>query len=115
MYKYLFRFFVMIVSILTANLLTTFLSDYLVSYKNNYKPLIFTLAGMGVIVLVFYPLFVKLEDWVKSLSLKVIRSGKSIGGKYPGLILTFIICMTLLTYFYMKMWYGIDLIRMIVS
>ncbi len=115
MYRFLFRFFVMTVAILTANLLTTFLGDYLISFKNSYKPLIFTLAGMGIIVLVFYPLFVKLEDWVKELSGRVLRKGKSAGGKYLGLFLTFLACMVILTYFYMKMWYGIDLFKLLLN
>ena len=109
MYRYLFRFFVMTITILTANLLTTALSDYMVSYKNQYKPVVFTLLGMGIIVLIFYPLFVKLEAWVKEISVKAIKSGKSLGGRYLGLIFTFLICMLALMYFYGKMWYHINI------
>lgn len=114
MYRYLFRFFVMTITILSANLLTGAISDYLASYRNQYKPLVFTMVGMGIIVAVFYPLFVKLEGWVKTLSVKVIKSGKTFGGRYLGLILTFLVCVTVLTYFYMRMWYDIDLIRYII-
>lgn len=109
MYRYLFRFFVMTITILTANLMTNAISDYMVSYKNQYKPLTFTLLGMGVIVVIFYPLFVKLEGWVKDISVKAIKSGKSLGGKYLGLILSFLVCMLVLTYFYAKMWYHINI------
>lgn len=109
MYRYLFRFFVMTLTILTANLLTNAISDYMVSYKNQYKPLTFTLMGMGIIVIIFYPLFVKLEGWVKDISVKAIKSGKSLGGKYIGLIVTFLICLLVLTYFYAKMWYHINI------
>lgn len=111
MYRYLFRFFVMTLTILTANLLTNAISDYMVSYRDQYKPLTFTLIGMGIIVIIFYPLFVKLETWVKDISVKAIKSGKSLGGKYIGLILTFLICLGILTYFYARMWYHINILE----
>jgi hypothetical protein len=109
MYRFSFRFVVMTITILTANLLTTALSSYLVKFKNHVRPLTFTLIGMTVIVLIFYPLFAKLEEWVKSISMKIVRKGKSMAGKYLGLALAFFVCITVLSYFYAKMWYHIDL------
>jgi len=115
MYKFLFRFFVTSLTILTASLLTTAISDYMVSYKNSFKPLTFTLIGMGIIVVIFYPLFIKLEDWVTSISVKFIKKGKSMGGKYLGLFLTFFIGMIVLMYFYAKMWYHIDIFKALIN
>lgn len=109
MYRYFFRFVVTTLTILTANLLTTAISDYMISYKNHVKPLTFTLIAMGVIVVVFYPLFTRMEDWVKSLSVKVIKSGKSLGGKYLGLTIAFLSALAVLCYFYAKAWYHINL------
>lgn len=113
MYRFFFKFFAMVLTILTANLLTTALSDYMVTYKSNYKPITFTLIGMVIIVVVFYPLFMKLEEWVKSISVKVMRSGKSVAGKFLGLWLTFVAAMIILVYFYARMWYHIDFIQII--
>jgi len=115
MYRYFFRFVVTIVTILTANLLTNAISDYMISYKNHVKPLTFTLIAMGIIVVVFYPLFTKMEEWVKSLSVRVIKSGKSLAGKYLGLTLAFLAALTVLCYFYAKMWYHIDLAKALVN
>jgi hypothetical protein len=114
MYRFFFRFVVMSLTILTANLLTNAISDYMVSYKNQYKPLTFTLIGMAIIIVVFYPLFVKLEDWVKSISVKVIKSGNSFAGKYIGLPLTFLGCLAILVYFYAKMWYHLDFFQILI-
>ncbi|MDQ1296132.1 MAG: hypothetical protein QG611_110 [Bacteroidota bacterium] len=108
MYRYLFRFSVTTVTILTANLLTTAISNYMTSYKSSLKPLTFTLTGMAVIVVVFYPLFMKMETWVTDFSAKVIRSGKSLAGKYLGLLLVFACAIVILVHFYAKMWYDID-------
>jgi hypothetical protein len=115
MYKYFFRFVVTVLTILTADLLTNALSDYMVSYKNHYKPVIFTFIGMGLTVLVFYPLFMKLDDWVKFLSVKVIKSGSSVAGKSLGLFFTFLISIMILFYFYAKMWYHLDFLKIIFS
>jgi hypothetical protein len=114
MYRYSFRFIVMSITILTANLLTTALSNYLVTFKNHIRPMTFTLMGMAVIVIVFYPLFAKLEEWVKGLSMKVVKKGKSMAGKYLGLIFSFLICIMVLSYFYAKMWYHIDILKILV-
>ncbi|HEY5469245.1 MAG TPA: hypothetical protein VIK07_01855 [Bacteroidales bacterium] len=115
MYRFFFRFVVMSLTILTANLLTNAISDYMVSYKTQYKPLTFTLIGMTIIIAVFYPLFVKLQDWVKTISVKVVKSGNSFAGKYIGLPLTFLACLVILVYFYAKMWYHIDFLKALMS
>lgn len=113
MYRYAFRFVVMTLTILTANLLTNALSNYMVSYKNQYKPLVFTFIGMGITVIVFYPLFLKLESWVKDISIKAVKSGKSVAGKYLGLLFVFIAGLMVLSFFYAKMWYHINILRVI--
>jgi len=111
MYRFFFRFVVTTLTILTANLLTNAVGDFMVSYKNSYKPLMFTLIGMAVIVVVFYPLFMKMESWVKDISVKVIKSGNSFAGKYLGLSLIFLGGLLVLTYFYARMWYHIDFLK----
>jgi hypothetical protein len=113
MYRFLFRFVATTLTILTANLLTNAISGFMVGYKNQYKPLTFTLIGMAIVVLVFYTLFVKLEDWVKNISVKLIRSGNSLAGKYLGLSLVFICGLLILFYFYARTWYNIDFIQVL--
>jgi hypothetical protein len=54
MYRRLFKFAVTALTILTANLLTTFLTDWLISHRWDTKPLRFTLISMGIITIVFY-------------------------------------------------------------
>jgi hypothetical protein len=114
MYRYFFRFAVTSITILTATLFTTATNEYMISYKNQIKPVTFTFIGMAIIVVVFYPLFIKLENWIKNLSAKVMRSGRSLAGKYLGLVLTYICCLLVLGFFYAKMWYHIDLLRILI-
>lgn len=115
MYRYFFRFVIMSITILTANLLSTALSNYLVNFRSQVRPIAFTLLSMTVIVLIFYPLFARLEEWAKTLSLKIVRKGKSLAGKYLGLLLAFVACLVVLCYYYAKMWYHIDLFKILVS
>ena len=110
MYRRLFKIAVMTITILTANLVTSALSDYMVSYRMHFKPITFTLIGMAIITIVFYPLFTKLEDWINVISSKVVKTGKSFAGKYVGLLFTFLLCFAVLFYFYAKIWYNIDMI-----
>lgn len=115
MYRTIFRFVVMSITILTANLLTTAAGNYFVTYRNHVKPLTFTLIGMTITVIILYPLFAKLEEWVKNLSMKIVKKGKSLAGKYAGLALAFVVCILVLTWFYARMWYHIDLLKILVN
>lgn len=115
MSRFLFRFFVITITILTANLLTSAIGDYLTTYRNHVKPFTFTLIGMSVIVVIFYPLFSWLEIWVKKISSVFIRKSRNVGGKYLGLTAAFLSAMIVIFYFYLKMWYSIDLFRLIIS
>jgi hypothetical protein len=115
MYRIFFRFVVTTLTILTASMLTNAISEYMVSYKNSYKPLTFTLLGMGVIVIIFYPLFIKLEDWITKISIRAIKSGNSLAGKYLGLLLTFVVGLSVLLYFYSKIWFHIDIFRILIN
>ena len=115
MYRFFFRFVVTTLTILTANLLTTAITDYMITYKNHVKPLKFTLIAMAIIVIVFYPLFLKMEEWLRKISVKVIKSGNSVAGRYIGLFMIFLGGLLILLYFYTRMWYHIDLLRIILT
>jgi hypothetical protein len=69
---------------------------------------------MAIIVLVFYPLFIKLEDWVTRISIEAIKKGSSLAGRTLGLFLTFALGMIVLLYFYAKMWYHIDIFGLLI-
>ena len=115
MYRRLFNFAVTTITILTVNLISNKISEYLISYKykTHIRPIAFTLIAMGIIMVIYYPLITKMEEWLNSGSAKVIKSGRSFGGKYLGLLAMYLICLTVLLYFYAKMWYHVDLLEII--
>jgi hypothetical protein len=101
----------MTLTILTVNLISIAVTGYMVSYKNHYKPVIFKFLGMAVIVVILYPFFIKLESWVKEISLRIVRSGRSVAGKYLGLLITFVAALLILCYFYGKLWFHINFLQ----
>jgi hypothetical protein len=111
MYRKAFKFVVMTITILTANLLTGGIGDMLTKYKYQYKPLTYTLIAMAVITLILYPLYTYMEVWLTNLSTHLVKSGKSLGGRTIGLIIVFVLCIAILSYFYAKMWYDINLLK----
>ena len=115
MYRTLFKFIVTTLTILTANLLTTYISSLLISHKYEYRPIRFTLVSMGIIVLVFFPLFTKLQEWINHFSKKFVKASHSFAGKNLGLILMFLAGLLILLFFYVRMWYDINLFKLIVS
>ena len=114
MYRYFFRFVVISLTILTVNLITNAITDYMVSYKNHYNPIAFTFLGMAITVVILYPLFIKLESWIKFISVTAIKSSKSVAGKFLGLLFTFLIALLVLAYFYGKVWYHVNFFQVLI-
>ena len=115
MYRKLFNFAVTIITLLSANLFTTFVTDKLISYKYEIKPLSFTLISMAIITLVFYPLFMLLQKWLDRFSRRFVKAGHAVAGKYIGLFLMFFIGLFILTCIYAHMWYNINVIKLIAN
>jgi len=83
--------------------LTTFIDEFVLKYKNTFNPYIFTWIGMLIVVLIYYPLFTQIDKISSSFSEKFIKAGKKITGRKAGIILTFLIALILLYYFYGKL------------
>lgn len=115
MYRKIFNFAVAMISILTANLLSTYITDKLISYKWEFKPIRFTLILMAIITLIFYPLFVMLEKWLDGFSRRFVKAGNAMGGKYIGLLVMFFLALIVLTCIYAKMWYNINVLKHIAN
>jgi hypothetical protein len=115
MYRKLFNFTATLFTLLTANLLTGYITDKLISYKWQVKPLRFTLISMGIIALIFFPLFTWLQQWIDSFSRRFVKAGHNLAGRYLGLLLMFIIGLFVLMCFYAHVWYGINVLKMITN
>lgn len=115
MYRKIFNFTVTILTILTANLVTNYITDMLISYKWQIKPLRFTLIAMAVITLVFYPLFTMLQKWLDRLSRKFVKAGHSFAGRYLGFIVMAVLGLFILICIYAHQWYHINVLKMVAN
>lgn len=109
-YNKIFKFMVLLISILTANLLTTVIDNYVLEYKSSYNPYIFTWIGMLVVVAIYYPLFTRIDKLSSQFSEKFIKVGKKITGKKTGVLVSFIIGIIILYYFYGKLWFDTNVL-----
>jgi len=103
------KIMVMLISLLTANLITTYIDEFFLSYKREFSRAIFTLIGMAVVVAIYYPLFTKIDVWSGKFSEKFLRAGKSISGKKTGIYIAFLLAIALLFYLYGRMWFKTNL------
>ncbi len=113
MTKSILKIFVLIVSILLANLITIWIDKYLLTFKWNFPPYVFTLIGMGAIVIIFYPLYTHLDKWATLFSNKFIKAGKKFAGRRIGSILAFLTAFLLLFYLYGKEWFNVNVLKQI--
>ncbi len=105
-YRKFFKFMVLILGILFANLLTIWIDNYILSYKWQYAPHIFTWIGMGVVLLIYYPLFRYMDRWSTKLGDKFLKAGKKLAGRKTGSFFAFVAGLLTLFYFYGREWFN---------
>ncbi len=106
-----FNYMVMVITILTVNLLTGAISDYLMHYKGITSPYKFTAIGMLVIVAILFPAFKFMDGLVRNMTHTIIKKGKHVFGKMIGTILIFILLLFILFCFYAKIWYNKEVLK----
>ncbi|NVO10175.1 MAG: hypothetical protein HXX16_09465 [Bacteroidales bacterium] len=113
MNRRIFNFLVICVTILLVNLLTTFITDYFMAYKNHTNYLKFTAIGMGAIVLVLYPAFEYINRLVEKFTTSFLKKGKNIFGRTLGVYIAFCIIIFILYCIYARIWFHINVIEII--
>lgn len=104
-YKRFFKFMVLMLGILFANLVTMWIDNYMMSYKTKFPPHTFTWIGMVVIVLIYYPLFTRIDKWATTASDNYMKVGKKVVGREIGAIVAFLIALFGLFYLYGVQWF----------
>ncbi|RPH33550.1 MAG: hypothetical protein EHM93_04510 [Bacteroidales bacterium] len=113
MNRKIFNFFVLAITILLVNLLTTFIADYLMKYRGQTDFLKFTAIGMGVIVLVFYPAFEYMNGIVEKFTTKFLKKGNNLFGRTIGIYITFLVMLFILYCVYAHIWFNVNVIKVI--
>jgi hypothetical protein len=101
---------VLMITVLTVNLLTGYITTYIIHYNLGIDPLKFTAIGMLALVFILVPAYSYMSVKIEILIAKVLLSGSNSFGKVLGLLLSFGIIFSFLFAVYLHEWFGISLI-----
>lgn len=99
------------ISVLTLNLLTGYITDYIVHYKTGIDPIKYTAIAILTLVFILVPAFSYLNSRVETLAAKILIYGSNSFGKTMGLLLTFAILFSILFAIYIDQWFNISLLH----
>lgn len=103
---------VFVISVLTAKILSEYLFEFVMRYKNNENPYVDTLIGMAIVAFVFFPALSLMNTQLKQMAAGYVKHSKKISGSAAkGLIWAIVVALFILYYFYLRKWYGIDLFK----
>lgn len=112
--KSLTKFFVFILTLFIAEIVSTIAKNYLnihTGYKDPYK---LAAIQMGIIVVIYYPVFTLLGGVSELLSKHFFQKTKSaITGGIPGLIIAFLLGLAICYGIFLKLWYHINIVEVL--
>ncbi len=111
----LYNFFVLVITVLSVHLITGGITDYLMKYRGITHPLKFTLIGMLITVIILYPAFKYIDKTIKILTAKLMIKGASAFSRTLGIILVFLLLFSVLYWFYARMWFHIDVLKVAIN
>lgn len=104
---------VLMISVLTVNLLTGFITDRIVHYNLGINPFKFTAIAMLALVFILVPAYSYMSVKIEILVAKILLSGSNSFGKTIGLLLSFCIVFSILFAVYLHQWFEINLLETI--
>jgi hypothetical protein len=113
MYKKMFNITVLIISVLCINLLTGFITNYIIHYKLEVSPYKFTGIAMLALVFILVPSYRYMSRRIEILVAKVLLSGSNSFGKIFGLFISFAIVFSILFAIYLHQWFHINLLEVL--
>lgn len=114
-YRNIFRFMVLILGILLANLLTMWIDQFMLSYKWRYASHASTLIGMGIVVVIYYPLFTRIDKWATKIGDRFLKAGKKMLGREIGSFFAFLAALLVLFYLYGREWFNSNVLRSLIE
>lgn len=112
--KSLTKFFVFILTLFIAEIVSTVAKNYLnihTGYRDPYK---LTAIQMGIIVVIYYPIFTFLSGLSELISKNFFKKTKgAIAGGIPGLIIAFLIGLVICYAIFLKLWHHINIVEVL--
>lgn len=110
MMRHITRAVIFTFSILTSYLVTGAIEERVLLETERYRPLTATLLGMGIIVLIFVPIFAYTEKITEAIVKAGLQQTKSGAGKIFGVIIFVGIVFLILLALYVDRWFDVSLI-----
>lgn len=111
MYKKLFNLMVLTISVLLLDLLTGYITSYIVHYNLGLNPFKFTAIAMLTLVFILVPAYSYMNGYIQLLVAKTLASGSNSFGKFLGLLVSFSIIFGVLFGIYLNQWFHISLLH----
>lgn len=99
------------ITVLSVNLLTGFITDEIIHYKLDLNPYKFTGLAMLVLVFILVPAYSFMSDKIEILVARLLLSGSNSFGKTFGLLISFALIFGILFAIYLNQWFHINLVR----
>ena len=113
--KNIFSFCVLVITVLAVNLLTQYISQFVLVYRHITNPFKYTAIGMAIIVAILYPSFKFLNEIVKAFTRLILKKGKYLFGKTIGMIILFMALIFILYCIYAYLWFRINVIKILLD
>jgi hypothetical protein len=104
---------VLMISVLTVNLLTGYITERIVHFRLDLNPYKFTALAMLVLVFILVPAYSFMSSKIEILVARILLSGSNSFGKTTGLLLSFILIFSLLFGIYLHQWFNINLLSVL--
>jgi hypothetical protein len=106
---------VLMITVLTVNLLTGFITDHIIHYKLDLNPYKFTAIAMLGLVFILVPAYSYMSTRIEILVARTLLSGSNSFGRIISLLLSFAIIFNVLFVIYLHEWFHINLLEVIKS
>lgn len=101
---------VLMITVLTVNLATGYITDQIIHYKLNLNPFKFTALAMLVLVFILVPAYSFMSERIEILVARVLLSGSNSFGRTFGLLISFGAVFSILFAIYLQQWFDINLL-----
>lgn len=102
-----------IITVLSINLVSTYVGVLVADYRRNYDPYKATWIGMLIQALILVPAYRQLNKMVTWLLDVYLRAGKNLAGRRLGLFVAFGLLIFALYGAYLYIWFGINFFKKI--
>ncbi|MGB3946706.1 MAG: hypothetical protein WBM13_01870 [Bacteroidia bacterium] len=111
MYRKLFNLMVLMITVLVVNLLTDYITTWLINYKVDINPFKYTAIVMLMLVFVLVPAYSYLADKIELLVARLLVKGSNSFGKIIGLLFSFALIFSILYAIYLHQLFHINLLK----